>query len=176
MPEKWMQIKGDPSVRAFLFQQTRTVSLFDENIDRVHAIVRSLMSDRGAFHVKVHYSSNQLTCWFSDDAYRYRVYVRDEVLEPGFLDQFRKMSLRHLQPVIDPARIDDILTEFRRLRTTDKTIYMRNGSINLINGIIGMNFSCDGAHYIDHKTFFDKLDTFCTTEETQSWPEVRGRA
>jgi len=29
--------------------------------------------------------------------------------------------------------------------------------------MIGMTFSCDGAHYIDHKTFFEKLDTFGTT-------------
>ena len=49
-----------------------------------------------------------------------------------------------------------------RLRTTDETIYLRNGSINRINGMIGMTFSCDGAHYIDHKTFFEKLETFAT--------------
>ena len=165
MPERWMQIKGDPSVRAFLFQQTRAESLFDKHIDRVHAIIQSLLIDKGAFHVKVHYSSNQLTCWFCDDAYRYRVYVRDEVLDPGFLDQFRDMTLNHLQPVLDTRRTGDVLAEFRRLRTTDKTIYMRNGSINLVNGMIGMTFSCDGAHYIDHKTFFNKLDSFCTTEE-----------
>ena len=48
---------------------------------------------------------------------------------------------------------------------TDQTIYLRNASINRINGMIGMNFSCDGAHYIDHKTFFSKLDTFTTCGE-----------
>jgi len=25
-----------------------------------------------------------------------------------------------------------------------------------------MTFSCDGAHYIDHKTFFQRLETFAT--------------
>ena len=29
--------------------------------------------------------------------------------------------------------------------------------------MIGMTFSCDGAHYIDHKTFFEKLETFATS-------------
>ena len=29
--------------------------------------------------------------------------------------------------------------------------------------MIGMTFSCDGAHYIDHKTFFEKLEAFATT-------------
>lgn len=160
MPEKWLQIKGDPSVRAFLFQQTRIDSQFDLDLDRIHQIVSTLLTRKGAFHVKVHYSSNQLTCWFADDAYRYRVFVLDEVLSEGFLDNFRDSTIDHLQPLIDEDNLQSILDEFKHLRTADKTIYIRNGSINRVNGIIGMNFSCDGAHYIDHKTFFEKLETF----------------
>lgn len=170
MPQKWLQIKGDPSVRAFLFQQSRVESLFDGEIDRVHATVYELLTRKGAFHVKVHYSSSQLTCWFADDAYRYRVYVKEEVLQPGFLDQFRNCTIDHLQPLVEEPDILTILKEFRRLRTTDETIYLRNGSINRVNGLIGMSFSCDGAHYIDHKTFFDKLDTFATSDSEEQIP------
>lgn len=162
MPKKWLQIKGDPSVRAFLFQQSRVESLFDIHLDRVHEIVYRLLTLKGAFHVKIHYSSSQLTCWFVDDAYRYRVYVWEEVLDPGFIDKFRDLSVQHLKPLIDAEDSMLILNEFKRLRTTDETVYMRNGSVNLINGMIGMTFSCDGAHYIDHKTFFEKLDNFDT--------------
>jgi len=165
MPYNWLQIKGDPSVRAFLFQQTRVESLFDSSIDRVHDIVWHLLNNKGAFHTKIHYSSGQLTTWFCDDAYRYRVYVREEVLESGFLDQFRDMKMDHLKPMVDGDETRRILAEFRRLRSTDQTVYLRNASINLINGMIGMTFSCDGAHYIDHKTFFEKLDTFATACE-----------
>lgn len=172
MPQRWLQIKGDPSVRAFLFQQSRVESLFDSEIDRIHDIVRQLLTRKGAFHVKVHYSSSQLTCWFSDDAYRYRVYVREEVLAPGFIDQFRDAPLDHLEPVINEDDTSAILSEFRRLRTTDETVYLRNGSINRINGMIGMTFSCDGAHYIDHKTFFDKLETFSTPPCEDMLPTV----
>jgi hypothetical protein len=164
MPDKWLQIKGDPSVRAFLFQQSRVDSLFDSEIDRIHQIVYALLTQKGAFHVKVHYSSNQLTCWFADDAFRYRVFVKEEVLEEDFLNQFRDCTIDHLQPLINNIETLAVLKEFRRLRTTDQTIYMRNGSINRVNGLIGMNFSCDGAHYIDHKTFFDKLETFATSD------------
>jgi hypothetical protein len=163
MPNKWLQVKGDPSIREFLFQQKRVESLFDTNIDEVHQIVKTLLMEKGAFHVKIHYSSSQLTTWFCDDAYRYRVYVREEVMEPGFIDHFKNQSLAHLKPVMDLGDTQHILDEFRRLRITDETIYLRNASINLINGMIGMTFSCDGAHYIDHKTFFEKLETFGTT-------------
>lgn len=162
MPERWLQIKGDPSVRQFLFSQQRVESLFDEQIDRVHAIVHALLTRKGAFQVKIHYSSSQLTCWFCDDAYRYRVYVREEVLEDKFLDHFSDLSAEHLKPLLHADDIEPILKEFRRLRLTDETIYLRNASINLVNGMIGMTFSCDGAHYIDHKTFFERLETFAT--------------
>ncbi|MGB5606376.1 MAG: hypothetical protein WBN51_07620 [Gammaproteobacteria bacterium] len=164
MPDRWIQIKGDPSVRAFLFQQSRVDSLFDDEIDRIHQIVHTLLTQKGAFHVKLHYSSSQLTCWFADDAFRYRVFVKEEVLEPAFLDQFRDCTIDHLQPVIDHIDTLAVLKELRRLRTTDQTIYLRNGSINRINGLIGMTFSCDGAHYIDHKTFFNKLETSATND------------
>jgi len=30
----------------------------------------------------------------------------------------------------------------------------------MINGMINMGFSCDGTRYIDHQTFFAKLQTF----------------
>jgi hypothetical protein len=39
-------------------------------------------------------------------------------------------------------------------------LFLRNASINRINGMIGMTFSCDGTHYIDHRTFFERLDSF----------------
>ena len=66
--------------------------------------------------------------------------------------------------VIDAAGIDRLLGEFRRLRLTDETIYLRNAAVNLINGMINMSFSCDGTHYIDHKTFFAKLENFETLD------------
>jgi hypothetical protein len=32
---------------------------------------------------------------------------------------------------------------------------------------MNMTFSCDGSHYIDHQTFFEKLETFGTTEKCE---------
>jgi|GEM_PF-6785155 len=41
MPNRWLQIKGDPSVRGFLFQQQRVESLCDAPIDRIHEITHT---------------------------------------------------------------------------------------------------------------------------------------
>ena len=165
MPERWVQIKGDPAVRAQLFQQQRAESLFDTNIDRVHDIVQTLLTRKGVFHTKIHYSSSQLTSWFARDPFCYEKFVREEVLDNGFLDRFPDGDYAGRTSVIDAQGIGRILKEFRRLRLTDQTIYLRNGAINLINGMINMTFSCDGTHYIDHQTFFAKLDRFETTDQ-----------
>ena len=166
MPERWLQIKGDPSVRAFLFEQRRIESLFDTSIDRLHEIVLALLTCKGVFHAKIHYSSSQLTCWFASDPFCYEKFVREEVLKDGFVDRFPDGNYAGRTPVIHAHDIERVLKEFKRLRLTDETIYLRNAAINLINGMINMTFSCDGTHYIDHHTFFDKLEKFETTGQT----------
>jgi hypothetical protein len=165
MPERWLQIKGDPAVRGQLFQQQRVESLFDTRIDRLHDIVHSLLTRKGMFHTKIHYSSSQLTCWFARDPFCYEKFVREDVFQDGYLDQFPDADYAGRSPVLDSWDIQRILNEFRRLRLTDETIYLRNGSVNLINGMINMGFSCDGTHYIDYKTFFAKLDSFETIDQ-----------
>lgn len=156
MTRQWLQIKGDPSVRNFLFQQSRMDSVFDQNADRLLAIVEELLTTRGVFHAKIHFSSNQLTCWLYSDPYRYRVFVGQEIFEPAFMDQFdRVVSIE--KPLIAARDVKGILTEFGRLRFKDESVYLRNASINRINGMIGMTFSCDGSHYIDYASFYDTV-------------------
>jgi hypothetical protein len=162
MPERWLQIKGDPSIRAQLFQQQRVESLFDTAIDSVHEIVQTLLIRKGVFHTKIHYSSSQLTCWFAKDPFVYEKFVREEVLSDGFLGRFSDADHAGRTPLLGGLELTRIFKEFRRLRLSDETIYLRNAAVNLINGMINMSFSCDGTHYIDHKTFFDKLDKFET--------------
>lgn len=160
MPSRWLQIKGDPSIRAQLFNQSRVESIFDGAIDQVHDLVRNLLVRKGVFHTKIHYSSSQLTCWFAQDPFCYEKFVREEVLDNGFLDRFPDADHAGQQPVIDEEHLVRLLAEFRRLRLSDETLYLRNAAVNLINGMINMSFSCDGTQYIDHKSFFAELDKF----------------
>ena len=57
------------------FPFTRGVqpSLFDLHIDQLMEVTGNLVLMHGVFHAKIHFSSNQLTCWFYNDPYRYRV-------------------------------------------------------------------------------------------------------
>ncbi|MEJ2213806.1 MAG: hypothetical protein P8Y20_07035 [Gammaproteobacteria bacterium] len=160
MPKKWLQVKGDPSVREFLFQQSRKQSLFDENLDKINRLIETMLTRKGAFHVKAHYSSSQLTCWFYDDPFNYKVFVKDEVLAPDFIDSFPTLFYEGRQPCVEKHQIAMILEEFNRLRLSDDQVYLRSASINRLNGKIGMNFSCDGSHYIQHDEFFKRLREF----------------
>jgi len=158
MPKRWLQIKGDPSVRRFLFEQKREISVFDQRIDDLMQVVENFLTMRGVFHAKIHFSSTQLTCWFYNDPYRYRVFVGEEIFAPGFLEQFAPAVCAE-KPLINASEVAPILKQFKRLRNTDETVYLRNASINLINGVIGMTFSCDGSHYIPYEEFYDTVAT-----------------
>ena len=86
------------------------------------------------------------------------------MLKPDLIEQFQDIPLEYLQPVIDDKDTKSMLNEFMRLRITGETIYLRNSLINRINGMINITFSCDGSHYIDQQTFFQKLETFRTPD------------
>lgn len=159
MTRQWLQIKGDPAVRNLVFQQCRAESLFDRNVDRLLVAVEELLTTRGVFHAKIHFSSNQLTCWLYSDPYRYRVFVGEEIFRPGFMEQFEH-AVSIERPVIAACDVKGILAEFRRLRFKDESVYLRNASINRINGMIGMTFSCDGSHYIEYASFYNTVALF----------------
>jgi hypothetical protein len=146
-PLPWLQIKGDPSIREQVFEQTRKTSEFDRQVERVLNIVERLFTERGVFHVIVHFSSNQLTCWFLNDPFRYKVFVGSTVLDDGFVDGFPLIS-PWIGASVNSIELKVILQEFKRLRLRDEHLYLRNGSLNIINGMVGLSFSCDGTHYI----------------------------
>lgn len=153
-----LQVRGDPSVREFLFQQTRVESDFDRYIDRVLDIAARLLTESRIFHLIVHFSSNQLTCWPNSDPYRYQVHLGPEVLTAGFTERFAVAPV--MPPIVPAAALTGILGEFKRLRFKDPNIYLRNASINVVNGIIGMSFSCDGSHYLPYEDFRRLIDTY----------------
>ena len=57
---------------------------------------------------------------------------------------------------IPMERVRDVFRTLRELRFMDETIYLRAGSLNIFNGMVGLNFSCDGSHYMPWNEFLDK--------------------
>jgi len=49
--------------------------------------------------------------------------------------------------------IRPVLDQLKALRFMDEMFYLRSGTLNLFNGIVGLTFSCDGSHYIPYDEF-----------------------
>ncbi|OYZ30241.1 MAG: hypothetical protein B7X82_06480 [Hydrogenophilales bacterium 17-64-65] len=154
-PTYWRQIKGDPAIRGAVFHQTRVDSQMDLHLDTVLGVMEELMADHGIFHGKLHFSSSRATVWLVDDPYRYRLLDIDALTDPDTC----LIYPHHEYPadaVVPRDRIRPVLDSLRLLRFMDETFYLRAGSLNIFNGMVGLTFSCDGSHYLPWDEFLSK--------------------
>lgn len=158
-PRKWRQVKGDPAIRSTLFQQTRTESPMDRNMQKALSILEELLTERGVFQCQIHFSSSQVTIWTIDDPFRYRILDQEVLKDPDICLVYpsRPYPANAVIPRTDIARILDAM---RALRLVDTTIYLRTASINIFNGMVSLTFSCDGSHYMRYDEFLAKGHTF----------------
>ncbi|MCG7983272.1 MAG: hypothetical protein JAY90_11065 [Candidatus Thiodiazotropha lotti] len=156
---QWQQFKGDPAVRGQLFMQQRVQSRLDEHIDSVHETVYDLMTEHGIFHCKIHFSSGRCSFWDMDDPYSYHIHGVEEIIDPDIVLAYPL----HPYPdraKVSPEQLRDVLQEFKALRFVDETIYLRSASVNIMNGMLGLTFSCDGSHYMPVEEFLAKNLSF----------------
>jgi len=157
--DQWRQIKGDPVIRQNLFKQKRATSAMDEQQDMVNSIVTDLMLHRGVFHAKLHYSSSRATIWVYNDPHRYRLHVLDEITDPAVCLAY-PVTPYPSDAVVSPEDIYPVFSRFKELRNADHTIYLRSGSLNIINSMVGLTFSCDGSHYLSVREFMNQDNPF----------------
>ncbi len=158
-PLQWRQMKGDPAIRGALFLQTRAESLLDRQIEQVLPLLEELICDHGVFHCKIHFSSSRASVWQLDDPYSYRMLDFDSLIDPDICLAYPQHPYPQ-KAVIPQGEIRAILQTMRELRFADEVIYLRAGSLNLFNGLIGLTFSCDGSHYISYSEFLTKDSPF----------------
>ena len=158
-PTRWRQLKGDPAIRSNVFQQCRVQSRLDDQIDSILPVLEELMVENGVFHLKIHFSSSRATLWLIDDPYRYQLLDFDDLVDPDVCLAFPHRSYPS-EAVVPQEQIRLILDTFKHLRFADDTIYLRAGSVNIFNGMVGLNFSCDGSHYIPAEQFLARDSEF----------------
>jgi len=113
------------------------------------------MTDRGVFHGKLHFSSSRATIWLVDDPYRYRLLDINALIDPDTCLSYPRRSYPD-DAVVPRGKLRPVLDTLRALRFMDETFYLRAGSINIFNGMVGLTFSCDGAHYLPWDEFLSK--------------------
>lgn len=155
----WQQYRGDPSIRGTLFMQERTQSLLDDNIDILNEQIERLMTRHGVFHTKIHYSSGRVSLWLLDDPYSYRIHTASEIIDPDICLAY-PIHVYPKEAKVAPEQVAMVLQEFKDLRFADETIYLRSSSINIMNSMLGLTFSCDGSHYMPVDEFLEKNLSF----------------
>ncbi len=152
---QWRQIKGDPSIRGTVFHQTRSDSLLDQNIDTVLSIVEELMTAHGVYHIILHFSSNRAVAWHIDDPYRYRLLDIQELADPNSCLAYPRRPYPK-DASTRASQIRPVLQGLKALRLMDEMLYLRSGTLNIFNGVVGLTFSCDGSHYVPVDEFLNK--------------------
>ena len=161
-PVLWRQLKGDPSIRDTVFHQNRVESVMDQHIETVLGVVEELMVYHGVYHVMLHFSSSRAVIWVMEDPYRYRLLDIDALIDPDICLAYPKTSYPP-EAAVPYDRIRSVLDTFRELRFMDEMFYLRSGTLNLFNGIVGLTFSCDGSHYIPYDEFLSAGYNFWAT-------------
>ncbi|MEW5771455.1 MAG: hypothetical protein AB1831_13960 [Pseudomonadota bacterium] len=154
-PGQWMQMRGDPAIRAGLFHQERVASPLDEHVDEVLDLLTELITVHGVFHAKLHFSSSRVTLWLVDDPFRFRLHGIADLSAPDLCLAYPRRDYPG-DAVVPEEAIRPILRLFKELRFMDETLYLRSGMLNIFNGIVGLTFSCDGSHYMPWDEFLDK--------------------
>jgi hypothetical protein len=127
----------------------------DEQIEPVLDLLTELITVHGVFHAKLHFSSSRATLWLVDDPYRFRIHGIDDLGDPGLCMAYPRRDYP-ADALVPRQAIRTILNGFRDLRFMDETLYLRSGSLNIFNGVIGLTFSCDGSHYMLWNEFLEK--------------------
>ncbi len=153
--KRWTQAKGDPSIRSNLFNQSRVESLLDSRVDEIIALLVELMSCHGVFHGKLHFASSRATIWTIDNPYSYRILDFESLADPDICLAYPRRDYPDIA-VVPMDLITPIFSMLRELRFSDENIYLRAGSLNVCNGMVALNFSCDGSHYIPYDEFLAK--------------------
>ena len=163
-PSQWRQIKGDPAIRSGLFAQQRAESVMDRHIDVVLSVHEALILDQGVHHFQIHFSSSRTTIWHRDDPFVYRILTNEDLIDPNICLAYPRRPYFE-RAIVPPADVGRVLKQLKALRFADETIYLRSASLNIVNGTVGLNFSCDGSHYLSYDEFLSKGLDFWLGEE-----------
>ena len=119
------------------------------------SVHKALIIDQGVHHIQIHFSSSRSTIWHTDDPYVYRLLTMDELSNTNICLAYPRRAYFE-RAMVPPTVIGKILNQFKALRFADETIYLRSASLNIVNGKVSLNFSCDGTHYLNYDEFLEK--------------------
>jgi hypothetical protein len=107
----------------------------------------------------LHFSSSRAVIWLTEDPLRYRLLDIDALTDPDICLTY-PLRPYPADALVGRDQIRPILDNLGALRLMDDMFYLRTGTLNIFNGVVGLTFSCDGSHYIPVDEFLDKGQEF----------------
>ena len=138
-----------------LKRQQRKTSDIDDKMEYLIHILGTLMQNHGIFQTQILFDSGICVLSSLDDPLRYQIYNAQELMDPEIFLLYPKRGF-DTRCNIKQESIPNTFAQFKILRDLDEDIYLRSGTLNSINGQIGLSFSCDGTHFMNAEDFLNR--------------------
>jgi hypothetical protein len=152
-PAAWRQNHHNSIYRPLSPQ--RVLSVLDHHISEILDVLNRLIKEYGVFHCTLHCSSGQVMLWQVDNPYQYRLYEVEQLLHSEMFLAYPRCDYTE-KAILSTEQVHHVLERFRALRLADDHFYLRAGSVNIINGLVGLSFSYDGSQYMPAQVFLSK--------------------
>lgn len=137
------------------FSNQRVSTLLDQHIDDLEGILTRLICEQGVFHCMIHYASSQIILWQVDEPYQYRLYTADQLLSADMYFAYPRRNYPE-KATLAKKQVARILERLNILRVADDKVYLRTASLNIMNAMVGLTFSCEGTQYLPANTLLEK--------------------
>jgi len=160
-------IKGDPSIRESVLMRKRYTSKVDTVFEELEPLLEDLMLNRGIYRIFVGFNSGEVRTNSIFDPLRQEVHDAEKLSDTHLYATLRASKQYKAMPTywqnilnrrsdkwqpLEPENIPHILSTVRKLREIEE-YYLRNITICIVQGIVRMQFNCDGTQIIDAHNF-----------------------
>ena len=155
--EAYLELKHNPGIHFDFNQAVSGQALplhFDNHLDELVEIAHQLILNKGVFHLQIHFSASQLICWTLDNPYNYQIYNAEEVFHRDFQKLFSPLA-SNLYSAIKKNEVLPILKSLQFLRKRPQGSELRNASLHMMNGQVGLSFACDDTRYLNFRNLLD---------------------
>jgi len=147
-------------------------SVSDSNIDYLIYALSTMMQEHGIFHCQIHFNSDCCYLWSEDDPHQYTIHNIKQVMSSDVLTTYSAREY-HSRNTLAIEKIPLVFAQFKAIRQADDRIYLRSGSLNLVNGLVGLSFSCDGSHSLTVDEFLNRdLGYWLNQNQLEEYPAL----
>ncbi len=124
--------------------------------DSILGSLCQLMIHHGVFQAKLHFSSARATLWLIDYPYHYHLLDVDDFANPALVLDYQQRPYPMKEARIPFEQLNALWHHLYDLSLMDSQLYLHAGMINIFNGMVELDFSCDSLHYIPWRELFNK--------------------